>query len=418
MKILVVEDSATLRASMGKLIQEIGHTPLFAKSGEEALQLLGDSEFDLVIMDIELPGLDGFETTTILREALGEHWVPIIFATSHASDENVLAAIKAGGDDYLVKPVSRNLLEAKLIALHRIAEMQNQLNQLNSRLEMLSQKDSLTQLLNRRTFSEKAEQSLVETKRHGKSSSLMMLDVDYFKPYNDYYGHMAGDECLKEIAHCIKQAVLREGDLIGRYGGEEFIILLPDTDEAGANIVANKLVGAIQHAQIPHQKSPISDYITISIGIEHSKPMQRLPLDELIKNADSHLYQAKEFGRNQIVAPISSNKTILLADCNEAALLQLTRTLQTLGNIITTDNKTECIELAKDISPDLIILNHESKKVAAQEISDTLQEFVRTARIPIILFSIELPNNHAQHHLRFDDIVSTAVHPMIKKLLA
>ena len=386
MKILVVEDSATLRLSMKKLIEAIGHTTLFAHSGEEALQMVGIYDFDLVIMDVEMPGLNGFETTSLMREALDGRWVPIIYATSHTSDESVLAGINAGGDDYLIKPLSRSLLEAKIKAMHRIAEMQKQLTQLNTELAALSQYDGLTQLLNRHTFIQKASQSLMEARRHAKACALMMLDVDFFKQYNDSYGHVSGDECLQQVANAIRQTAKREIDIIGRYGGEEFIVMLPQTDLDGANVVANRIIHNVEALAIPHKASRVSDYVTISIGIDIAESTAQSSLDILILNADKNLYLAKEQGRNRVVAANQSTKTILIVDGNEQHLNLLTEILQPLGNIVTTDSQRESIELAKGIMPNLILLNIERSQLGDRDVKAIGQHY---PQIPLLFISAE-----------------------------
>ena len=385
MNILIVEDSATLRSHMKKLIAQLGHTPLFANSGEVALQMIGSADFDLVIMDIEMPGLDGFETTRLMREALGDHWVPIIFSTGHDSDQKVLAGIEAGGDDYIVKPVSRDLLKAKLMSMQRIAEMHQQMTQLNYKLSALSQYDSLTQLFNRRAFAEKAEQCVSDTRRFGKSCAVLMIDIDYFKPYNDHFGHQQGDECLKTIAQLLRDTVSRDSDLVARYGGEEFVILLTDTDLPGAMLVAQKLLAAVDNANIFHPQSRVAEFVTLSIGIDISSSNNRSTLDALISVADKNLYQAKEKGRHQIVANSDSDKTLLIIDSCEDTLAILTTYLQPLGNIITTFSIHECIELAKSIVPDIIITGKTEETTSQLNIlNQHLANHVRTARIPIL----------------------------------
>jgi diguanylate cyclase (GGDEF)-like protein len=386
MKILIVEDSATLRAGMRKMVEAIGHTPLFANSGEEALQLVGNTTFDLVIMDVEMPGLDGFETTTLMREILGKRWIPIIYATGHNSENRALEGIKAGGDDFLVKPISQNLLEAKIISLHRIAEMQKQLAKLNTKLANLSERDGLTQLLNRRCFSEKANQAIKQAKRHNKPCGLLMLDIDFFKQYNDHYGHMAGDECLQAIAASFADVAKRESDLIARYGGEEFILLLPETDLSGSRLVAEKIILHVQALAIPHACSTVSDHVTVSIGVAVSTDNRNTELDSLILEADKYLYRAKELGRNRLVSHVdASKKTLLIATDRKHLLTALNSTLKPFGELIYTDSQSECIELAKELRPDLIVIDQAALTVNAEQMSRTLSQHLRTARIPIII---------------------------------
>lgn len=302
MHILIVEDSATLRSGMNKLISEMGHTPIFAESGEAALQLIGVEQFDLVIMDVEMPGLNGFETTMLMREILGETWVPIIFTTTRDDDGSVLAGIEAGGDDYLVKPISRSVLKAKIIAMHRIAEMQRQLTRLNEQLSKLSHYDELTGLSNRRAFTHRAQQSLLEHSRHQQPSSLLMIDVDHFKQFNDYYGHPAGDRCLRIIAEQMRKTLTRSSDIIARYGGEEFIVFMPNTAIQAALAIGEKLRVAVLEAGIEHKESSVSSYVTISVGASQYDVKIHGSLERLILDADNNLYAAKHQGRNRVVA--------------------------------------------------------------------------------------------------------------------
>src|SRR5690606_10868379 len=171
---------------------------------------------------------------------------PIVFVTGKSDDEDYRKGIEAGGDDYLIKPVSKMIIVAKIRAMERIAEMRDQLNKLNAELEALSQLDGLTQTLNRRSFNHQAEQQWLLAQRQQSSTSALMIDVDHFKPYNDHYGHPAGDRVLREISDAIRGCLHRPYDLLGRYGGEEFVVLLPDTDISGATQVSQCIGKAIR----------------------------------------------------------------------------------------------------------------------------------------------------------------------------
>lgn len=383
MNILIVEDSATLRAAIKKLVVELGHQAVLANSGEEALQCVGVVDFDLVIMDVEMPGLNGFETATLMREALSPRWLPIIYATSHSGDDIILAGIEAGGDDFLLKPIRPTLLKAKLIAMQRITEMQLQLTRMNSELSLLSEYDGLTELLNRRAFSERANQAITGSRRQARGCALIMLDIDFFKQYNDCYGHSAGDNCLQQIASRLKSAIKRESDLLARYGGEEFVVLLPDTDRDGARLVANRIQQAIADSAISHRDSRVSSQVTASLGIALSSPNSTL--DQLQRSADKNLYRAKAAGRNRVeIDEERGHRTLLIASGNDSELSYLTRALQPLANILTTDNHLECVAMAKDIRPDLILLDSDCAALAAEKTAVILRQHMRTAKTPLL----------------------------------
>lgn len=389
MKILLVEDSATLRYAMRNYITEAGHEPLVARSGEEALQLLENTPVDMIIMDVEMPGLNGFETTRLIREWLAGHWIPIIFVTGLNEDENYREGIEAGGDDYLIKPVSFMILKAKIRAMERIADMRNQLHQLNAELEALSQLDSLTQIYNRRTFNEFAQQQWALAKRHQQPISTLMIDVDHFKLFNDHYGHPAGDACLKKVTQAIRSCLHRTTDILGRYGGEEFIVLLPETDANGAMHVAQSIGEAISGLQLRHDVSPTDSCVTASIGGATCLRTTGHDLEELIKNADRALYKAKRAGRNRSwVDEVATHKTLLLADSQPELIRHFTHHLQAHFNLLTAETHTECLELAVDLHPDLILLGiNLARTTAGADLCKILARTPKTAGISLALVS-------------------------------
>lgn len=391
MKILLVEDSATLRFAMRNYIIDAGHEPLLARSGEEALQLLENTPVDMIIMDVEMPGLNGFETTRLIREWLAGHWIPIIFVTGLNEDENYREGIEAGGDDYLIKPVSFMIIKAKIRAMERIAEMRDQLNQLNSELEALSQLDSLTQIYNRRTFNELAQQQWALAKRHQQPISALMIDVDHFKLFNDHYGHPAGDTCLKKVTQAIKSCLHRSADILGRYGGEEFVVLLPETDAKGAMRVAQAISEALEHLALRHDVSPTTNFVTASIGGATCLRTTGHDLEELIKNADRALYKAKRAGRNRSwIDEVATHKTLLLADTNQDLVNHFSSHLQAHFNLLIADSQRECLELAVDLHPDLILLGIGiAGTEAGAELCKILARTPKTASIALAIVSEE-----------------------------
>lgn len=310
MKILVVDDSATMRAALAKMLAKMGHETLTAESGAQAIRLYESHPPDLVLLDVQMPGMDGFEVAERLRELRPGEWIPLIFLSSQEDDEDVERGIAAGGDDYLIKPTSNVVLNAKIRAMQRIGDMRqrllalgNELTAANRELVKLAQQDGLTGLANRRHFDATLFNELSRSKRTGDQLSVVLCDVDHFKLYNDHYGHLAGDDCLKAVAATIQSACRRPADLAARYGGEEFVLVLPHTPTDGARLVAEAMLAAINRLAIPHARSGTAPYITLSAGIASFDSHKGINPADLIARADGALYQAKERGRNCCVLP-------------------------------------------------------------------------------------------------------------------
>ncbi len=385
MKILLVEDSATLRYTMTSFIKAAGHEAIVAESGEKALQMVENTTVDMVIMDVEMPGLNGFETTQLLRETFGKHWVPIIFVTGMSDDASFSEGIEAGGDDYMAKPVTPIVLKAKIRALERIQAMQQEMARLNNELKTLSQRDSLTNLYNRRAFEDLATKQWQIQARSDGAISILMIDVDHFKQYNDHYGHQEGDRCLESVARILAETLNRPADILARYGGEEFIALLPDTDLRGAEIIAEKMRSAIEAEAIPHKKSLISKSVSISIGGSATEHLGGTQLPLLIKQADKSLYTSKSSGRNRsTIEQVIPHKTILIADDNIGNIKVFSNQLSVHCNILTADTPSECIEIAHNIHPDLILFGLEES--ALLELTGDLKNNSRTHKIPIVYY--------------------------------
>lgn len=310
MKILLVDDSPTIIAMTGKMLEKMGHSVTTAGNGAEAVTAYERERPDLILMDVAMPVMDGYTAAQQIRSRYPEDWVPIIFLSALQDEEQLDRGINAGGDDYLVKPVSPMVLQAKIHAMQRIDEMRRRLVQLsaelaaaNRKLERLSRQDALTELANRRYFDAYLADEISRAQRTKKVLAVIMCDVDFFKPYNDYYGHQAGDQCLRQVATAIESCCGRPGDLAARYGGEEFALILPETELDSATRIAEEIRSTVAELRLPHARSKVAPHITLSAGVVVYQPGANMTADQLIAAADSALYQAKHLGRNRIVAP-------------------------------------------------------------------------------------------------------------------
>lgn len=296
--ILVIEDSLPTRKVLVGVVEKIGYRALQADSGEAGLELFATNSVDIVVLDVQLPGMDGFETCRKIREASGDDWLPVIYLSATHSDEYIVEGLEAGGDAYVTKPVNHSVLEAILKAMGRIAHMKNQLARANKELMKLANHDGLTKILNRRGFDEVMDRYWRQAQRDQSEIGLLLIDIDHFKAYNDTYGHVRGDETLTAVAHAIEKALMRPIDIAARYGGEEFAVLLPSTGMEGAMTVGDRILDVIRDEAIPHLTSPVKGFLTVSIGVALSSGLASA--GDLIKRADAALYQAKERGRNRV----------------------------------------------------------------------------------------------------------------------
>jgi diguanylate cyclase (GGDEF)-like protein len=308
MKILLVDDSKAVALMTTARLESFGHDVVYAIDGPSAINHFQLTPFDLILMDIEMPGMNGFETTTRIRALEGDQpwaWTPIIFVTATDTASNVITAIEAGGDDFISKMAEEGVLQAKMKAMSRIAAMRARLAQANKKLQEQANRDGLTGLLNRRALDMQVDQTWDQALREQSPFSLMMIDVDNFKKYNDHYGHLAGDDCLRSISACLSRTIeqanndkLTNDAFVARYGGEEFCVVMP-TVPYGTHVgVANALVEAIANLNLTHEKNADWGKVTISVGAVCSDPASD-KVGLLFRDADALLYKAKESGRNR-----------------------------------------------------------------------------------------------------------------------
>jgi diguanylate cyclase (GGDEF)-like protein len=307
MKILVADDNRSSLDALVQYLRQFGASVIPVDSGGAALAAFASEQPDLVLLGSNFPDINGFEVARTIRnqEAPG-NWTPIIFLVSPDDDAGIGNGIAAGGDDYLPKPVSEIVLGAKIRTMQRIVRMRasllaltRKLDAANQELKRISSMDGLTGVANRRYFDETISVEWRRARRHSNSLAVLIFDIDYFKRYNDTYGHQSGDECLRQVAATINRNTARPSDLVARYGGEEFAVVLPETTIGGAVMVAEKIRQAIQELNIPHASAP-GERVTISIGIAAAAPGFDNPPSDLINAAEHALSRAKAEGRDRV----------------------------------------------------------------------------------------------------------------------
>lgn len=296
MRVLIVDDEKMNRDLLTGLLKS-SYRIMVAKNGAQALQAAARSEGrpDLILLDIMMPDMDGYEVCQRLKESDATRDIPVIFVTamSEISDESM--GFRLGAVDYITKPVSPPIVRAR-VKTHLLLKRNTDL------LAEMASIDGLTQIPNRRGLDTALHREWDRAKRSGTSLAMLMMDVDYFKQYNDRYGHNEGDDCLKKLAHALAGIIHRPGDMVARYGGEEFCALLANTDLAGAAEVGERFRAGVEALNIAHAGSDVAACVTISVGAAAVLPDDEISLQTLLLTADSRLYQAKAAGRNRVTA--------------------------------------------------------------------------------------------------------------------
>lgn len=297
--ILVVDDSPDNLEVLATRLRFRGYQVETASSGQEAIAKIGEAPPDLVLLDVMMPDIDGYEVTRRIKSDPDLPFIPVILVTARDSTQDKVAGLDAGADDYLTKPLNFPELEARVRSMLRIKELQQELEEKNRELEQLSISDGLTGLYNHRHIQEVVHEEYERARRTGEPLSVVMLDFDHFKRVNDLYGHQVGDRVLQEMAEILRKTA-REIDKLGRYGGEEFIAVLPETDAEDATTFAERVRERVErHPFAVGRAEPLQ--LTISAGTAtYPYPGVYNPRT-LIQRADQALYAAKRAGRNCVV---------------------------------------------------------------------------------------------------------------------
>ena len=291
--LLVDDDVANLKLLRLAFADE--HRVLFATGGAEALAMARRELPDLIILDVMMADMDGYEVLRRLKADERCQEIPVIFLTGRNDESDERTGLELGAADYWTKPVKIEI--ARIRARNHL-----ELKRHRDTLSHLALTDGLTDVPNRRSFDERLEREWRRGLRSDRPLSLIMIDIDHFKEFNDHYGHPAGDECLRCVARIIDDTLDRPGDMVARYGGEEFACILPETNQGGATGLAERLRMAVAGAEIVHEASTTYPFVTISVGVATLVPDYIRKASILIEMADDALYSAKKGGRNRSVA--------------------------------------------------------------------------------------------------------------------
>lgn len=300
--ILIIDDDSSVVMALNKALNKIGRIR-FASDARQAFAMIEERHPDLILLDIELPDIRGLEVCSKLKSSPDTEDIPILFITSHSEVGFEEKVFDVGGADYIVKPLKPRVVAARVqthLDYHRVIRL----------LEKLAHTDSMTGLANRRTFDEQLIIDLKHSRREREPLTVVLIDIDEFKKYNDHFGHIEGDDCIKNIASALGRSARRPTDLAARYGGEEFAFILPNTDIDGAGLLLDELLKTIEQLNIAHAPNATYDVVTISIGFSTLIPEHESAIDlddwAIVKAADHALYESKNNGRNCVnYSPLS-----------------------------------------------------------------------------------------------------------------
>jgi two-component system cell cycle response regulator len=295
--ILLAEDNQATREFIAQLLSDNGMKVEVVENGQQAVSLARDGKFDLILLDILMPGLDGLDACRLIKSITQDEFIPIIILTAKTDIESRVVGLRIGADDYICKPFDKRELLARVNNLVRIKRMHDHVKESKASLEALSIKDELTGLYNYRYLQTRVTEEFKRAERYREPLACIMVDIDFFKEVNDLLGHEAGDEVLRQLSERLNHAV-REIDVVARYGGEEFLLILPSTNFTGALAVADRVWRAV--GSEPFVVNEYPKKITISLGVAVFPSRDIKTKDDLIRASDRALYQSKQEGRDGI----------------------------------------------------------------------------------------------------------------------
>ena len=290
--ILIIDDSLIAVQLLGAMLREQASV-IFARNGADGIALARERRPALILLDVQMQAMDGYAVCRAIKNDPELCDISIIFVTGSAGTDSEIAALEAGAADFICKPLNQAVVQARV-------RTQLLLQGALRALAKLAHTDVLTGLYNRRYFDEQIDIEMARHRRQQLPLALAFIDIDYFKGYNDHYGHMGGDGCLAMVARVISAATHRPGEVVARLGGEEFVVILPYTDLPGATNYGNHLCDAVRDAAFPHAASPVADCLTVSVGVVAAVPVAGMDARYMLALADASLYSAKAAGRDRV----------------------------------------------------------------------------------------------------------------------
>jgi diguanylate cyclase (GGDEF)-like protein len=288
----VIDDSAVMRAALKEILRG-EHQVFLANDGADGLALARREHPDLILLDVIMPGMDGYAVCAHLKSDPATADIPVLFVTGLAGEAEETLALEAGAIDFVVKPFRPRVVAARV-------RNHVELKRLRDRMRDQALVDGLTGIANRRRFDQDFQGAWARCATEGKPLALILADVDHFKRFNDAQGHPAGDACLQEVAAVLTRTVSAPGALVARYGGEEFVCLLPEADLTLALAQAEALRAGMQALGLSHPDSDTARFVSLSLGVASTRPVEGGLAQDLLLRADERLYQAKQQGRNRV----------------------------------------------------------------------------------------------------------------------